>query len=353
MVLFLVQCRIMNVEHLIAEYKYPLHKKDIATAPASPRDSSKLLVYNRITRETTIDTFLHLDRHLPKGALLVFNDTKVIPARLPMFLKTGGKVELLCLSYNAKEKTIKALSPRTLPLGEVLSITNTSSLQMKSKTDSIYTFTLSGRLSFETLLARHGTTPIPPYLKHTALSEHDLREKYQTIFAKHAGSVAAPTASLHFTKRLMEKLRRAHIDTAYVTLHVGMGTFAPLTDKELTSGQLHNEYFSLPPETVTKIQRAKKEGHPVITVGTTATRALETAFTETQVRTSGDTTLFIREGYRWKVVDGMITNFHVPQSSLLMLVATLIGREKLFELYALAQKNGFRFLSFGDGMLIK
>ena len=190
-------------------------------------------------------------------------------------------------------------------------------------------------------------------MKHTTLTERDLREKYQTIFAKHAGSVAAPTASLHFTKRLMEKLKKAHIETAYITLHVGLGTFAPLTETELATGKLHHEEFSIPKETLAKIRRAKKEGRPVITVGTTATRALETAFASQPVKTSGDTTLFIREGYTWKVVDGMITNFHVPQSSLLMLVSTLIGRETLLSLYTQARERAFRFLSFGDGMLIK
>lgn len=353
MVLSLVQCRTMNVDHLLAQYEYPLHKEDIATAPASPRDCAKLLIYNRTTGKTSFDTFLHLDTHIPKGALLVLNDTKVIPARLPVFLATGGKVELLCLSYDKKTKTVRALSPRILPPNEAVHITSQDTLTVINKCDAIYTLTLTSRISFETLLTRHGTTPIPPYLKHTQLTEHDLREKYQTIFAKHAGSVAAPTASLHFTKRLMAKLKKARIETAYVTLHVGMGTFAPLTERELSSGELHDEYFALPPETITKIQRAKREGRPVITVGTTATRALETAFTDKRVKTSGTTSLFIREGYTWKVVDGMITNFHVPQSSLLMLVATLTGREKLFELYRTARAHGFRFLSFGDGMLIK
>ncbi len=342
----------MNLEELLAQYDYPLTKEDIAEAPASPRDSSKLLVFNRKTGETAFDTFYHLPKHLPKNALLIFNDTKVIPARLPVFLATGGKVELLCLSSDMRAKTVEALSPRTLHVGDTLTIEKGAVLTVSSKHESIYTFVHKGKKSFQKLLEKHGHTPIPPYLKHTPLNEHDLREKYQTIFAKHAGSVAAPTASLHFTKRLMKKLRSSGIEFAYVTLHVGMGTFAPLTEKEIKSKSLHFEHFALPKETVEKIQRARKEMRPIITVGTTATRALETAFASQRVKTHGATNLFINEGYTWKVVTGMITNFHVPRSSLLMLVATLTGREKLFELYRTARAKGFRFLSFGDGMLI-
>lgn len=359
--------RMESLAELLASYDYPLAKSDIAEVPASPRDSAKLLVYDRAAGTTTVDSFLHLDKHLPPRALLIFNDTKVVPARLPVRTPTGGLVELLCIRSDAHTRLIECLSPRTLAIGTELTV-GPDRLTVESKDGSVYRMRLHGTIPLARLLTRYGETPIPPYLKHTPLSEHDLRDKYQTIFAKHAGSSAAPTASLHFTKRLLAKLARAKIETAYVTLHVGLGTFAPLTETNIESGTLHHEEYSIPPQTVRKILAAKKAGRPVIAVGTTAARALESAFapggedffdglghssSKKGFAPGSETNLFIREGYRWRIVDGLITNFHVPQSSLLMLVATLVGRERLFSLYAFAKQQGFRFLSFGDGMLVR
>lgn len=348
----LLQYLAMNLEETLSLYGFPLPKEDIAEVPASPRDSAKLLVYDRESGEVVTDTFLHLEKYLPEKSLLIFNDTKVIPARLSVFLPTGGKVEILCLSYDKKTKTLTALSPRNLEVGQTLAATKHAGVTVIKKEDSIYTLSFSGH-SFENLLSHHGSTPIPPYLKHTTLTEHELREKYQTIFAKRAGSVAAPTASLHFTRRLMKKLRAAGHDIGYITLHVGLGTFAPLSEEHLKTGTLHTEWYEIPKETQKKIARAKREGWPVITVGTTATRTLESAYQKRAVKAVGTTNLFIREGYTWRIIDGMITNFHVPKSSLLMLVSALIGREKLLALYAFAKQKGFKFFSFGDGMLLK
>jgi S-adenosylmethionine:tRNA ribosyltransferase-isomerase len=182
------------------------------------------------------------------------------------------------------------------------------------------------------------------------MKERELRKEYQTIFAKREGSVAAPTASLHFTKRLFAKLKKKGIRIAYVTLHVNMGTFAPLTAEHLKSGSLHSEWYEIPPATQRAIAKAKKAGNPVIPVGTTALRTLESAALTRKQR--GTTTLFIRPGYAFKVADGLITNFHVPRSSLLMLVAALVGRTKILQLYRRAARHGFRFYSFGDGMLL-
>lgn len=388
----------MSLEAGLAQYDFPFSPRYIATEPASPRDSAKLAVYDRATGATMFDTFLHLDRYLPKGALLILNDTKVVPARIPCFLPTGGKVELLWLRTLAgiRGSSFEALSPRTLSTGDTLRF-GTLTLTVQAKNGSVYTFAHTGtQTQFRAAMTKLGTTPIPPYMKSTSLSERDLRREYQTIFAKHAGSAAAPTASLHFTPRLLKKLKAKGFDIAYVTLHVGLGTFAPLTPEHLKTGKLHEEWYEIPPATARAIAKAKREGRAVIPVGTTALRTVESAFSTPLHHPesggvlfealqcdgakpdffskkkayskrisplSGTTTLFIRPGYKFKVADGLITNFHVPRSSLLMLVAALVGcrpgrrpadgRKKILALYRSAIRRGFRLFSFGDGMLIR
>ena len=388
----------MELERLLAQYDFLVRKEQIAETPAHPRDSAKLLVYNRATETAEEDTFLHLDKYLDSGTLLILNNTKVVPARLPCFLPTGGKVELLWIAAGVQKKTFEALSPRILEIGSILSFGELT-LTVLSKIENIYVFIHSGTAAqFHAAMMKNGTTPIPPYLKHTSLEEKQLRAEYQTIFAKREGSVAAPTASLHFTKRLFTKLKKKGVKIAYVTLHVNLGTFAPLTEEHLKSGKLHEEWYEIPRATARAIAQAKQEGRPVIPVGTTALRTIESAFFQLSPtsqkagiageglcsptgrspsnfpagklctragnsRLSGITSLFIREGYQFKVADGLITNFHVPRSSLLMLVAALVGyrpglrhadgRKKILDLYQSALRSGFRFFSFGDGMLIR
>ena len=376
-----------NLENVLKQYDYPLSPEIIALNPASPRDSAKLLVYDRAIGEVSFDTYLNLDKHLPENALLIFNNTKVIPARLPALLPTGGKVELLWIKDLSKN-TFEALSPRSLDVGDTLRLGNCN-LTVAAKNGSLYTILFDcSPAQFKKILLQLGTTPIPPYLKSTSLKERELRDRYQSIFAKYEGSAAAPTASLHFTPRLFAKIRKRKIQITYVTLHVGLGTFAPLTAEHLKSGTLHDEYFEIPPATIRAIQKAQSENRPIIAVGTTALRGVESAFSShaptrpeleiafkgalqrggakpeqfsskkiaypaKAISISGHTTLFIQPGYNFKIITGLITNFHVPKSSLLMLVASLIGRGKLLALYALAASRGFRFFSFGDGMLIK
>lgn len=340
-----------NFEKLLAAYDYPLKKETIALSPREPRDSAKLLVYDPHTeapvRETT---FAQLTEFLPQGALLVFNNTKVIPARIYATKKTGGVVEILCTELNLPANTCTAKANKKLYQGETLQVGD-DALTVLS-TDGEYVFKAEKDLA--NILKQSGTTPIPPYLKHTPLSEETLRERYQTVFAKHDGSIAAPTASLHFTDDLLRKIHAAGIETIETTLQVNLGTFAPLTEEMVLSGQLHEERYEITPDAAHAIMRAKSEKRPIIAVGTTAARTLESAAQRTGITEAGTNTtrLFIREGYQWKIVDGLITNFHVPRSSLLMLVAALIGREKLFELYTHAQEHDFTFLSFGDGMLL-
>jgi S-adenosylmethionine:tRNA ribosyltransferase-isomerase len=245
-----------ELEKLLAEYDYPLEKDWIAEKPAEPRDSSKLLAYNRTDGSPRFDTFLNLVDHLPAGALLIINDTKVIPARLYGHIKTGGKVEIFVTNALA-DGSIEALINRRMEPGDSIAIAEDIAAIVVSKHESIYRLALKTDKSLEAVLQEHGTTPIPPYLKHTPLTEEELRERYQAIFAKNPGSVAAPTASLHFTDRLLEKLRQKGVEMAHVTLHVNLGTFAPLTANALATGQLHTERYSIPKETSEAIARAK------------------------------------------------------------------------------------------------
>jgi S-adenosylmethionine:tRNA ribosyltransferase-isomerase len=204
------------------------------------------------------------------------------------------------------------------------------------------------------ILEKHGTTPIPPYIKNPNLEEQKLREDYQTIFAKHQGSVAAPTASLHFSEKLIEKIKSAGIQIEYVTLHVGLGTFAPLTEDHIKSGNLHEEWYEVSTDTAERLNQAKEQGKIIIPVGTTSTRTLESASDENHKlkKLTGTTTLFIQENYQFKFADSIITNFHVPKSSLLMLVSAFATRKKLLEIYKTAITKNYKLFSFGDGMLI-
>ncbi|MCX6735548.1 MAG: tRNA preQ1(34) S-adenosylmethionine ribosyltransferase-isomerase QueA [Candidatus Parcubacteria bacterium] len=350
-----------SLEETLAEYDYEFDSALIAAEPASPRDSAKLLVYNRETGERFFDTFANIGKYLPKGAILVLNDTKVFPARLHVKKKTGGKVEVFYVGE--KEGNILAITNHFLEVGEKVFLTDKVFFEALGKEDKIYTLKPSFLIKdVQKIFMKYGETPIPPYIKNTKLSETQLREKYQTVFAKNTGSVAAPTASLHFTNRLLAKLKKRGIQIEFVTLHVNLGTFAPLTEEALKTGKLHKEWYEIPEKTAKALIKAKKEDRPIIAVGTTTVRTLEQwaqnnytglpCVHRVVLCNSGETRLFIRPGDKFKFIDGMITNFHVPKSSLLMLVSAFVGREKLFELYQEAMQKDFRFFSFGDGMLL-
>ncbi|MFH1188432.1 MAG: tRNA preQ1(34) S-adenosylmethionine ribosyltransferase-isomerase QueA [bacterium] len=342
-----------SFEDIVSQYDYDLLDSYIAQAPSSPRDSARVLVYNRQTKQTTIDTFSQLVRYLPERAVLVFNETKVLPARLYVQKETGGVVELLYIK--TIEPYILVLTNKNLFVGQVLYIEGIATFTVIQKLEKGYL--LSSSFSLKKLLRYlelYGETPIPPYIKNTPLSESDLKQHYQTVFAKEYGSAAAPTASLHFTEKLLKKIKDSGRDVRFVTLHVGLGTFAPLTEEQCQKERLHSECYVISSDTAAFLNTAKKEGRPIIAVGTTVVRTLESAADIKGVLMSltGETTLFIKSGYVFRYVDGMITNFHVPRSSLLMLVAAFIGREKLLTLYEYAKKNNFRFFSFGDGMFL-
>ncbi len=344
----------MDLESEIKKYDYTFKPEQIAQAPASPRETAKLLIYNRRSDTLQHDTFKHLASYLPKRALLVFNETKVIPARLALKKPTGGIVKILYLSHTPNGKEIIALADRRLEIGMILSCTKTKQFNVTDHIENRYTLKpLFPIKKIYEVFETYGTTPIPPYIKESPLSKRELKQQYQTVFAKSRGSVAAPTASLHFTKKLLADLKRHGIDATFVTLHVGLGTFAPLTAHNLEQKRLHKEWYEISAETARKIEKAKKEKRPVIAVGTTVVRTLEYAWKKKNSKAlKGYTDLFIQEGYTFKIVDGIITNFHIPKSSLLMLVAAFAGREKTLELYQAAIKKHYRLFSFGDGMLI-
>lgn len=342
-----------NLDALIEEYDYEISESFIAQNPANPRDSAKLLVYDRKKDTTLVDTYKNLVKYLPQDAVLVFNDTKVIPARIIAAKPTGGKVALLFIRKSKEELIF--LANVKLEAGIVLTA-GKHTLHVLKKTDSEYAVKPSFPIeNYLDVLHEIGITPLPPYIKHTSLSETSLREKYQTVFAQDAGSVAAPTASLHFTQSLISEIQKTGHEIYFVTLHVNLGTFAKLTEDHVVNKRLHEEFFEIDTETAQKLNEAKKQGKTIIAVGTTVVRTLESAANSKGmlVKLVGTTDLFIQEQTKLHFTDSVITNFHVPKSSLLMLVAALVGRKKLFELYNFAIKNNFRFFSFGDGMYIK
>jgi len=329
------------------EYDYRVPPGLVAMAPAKPRDAARLLVCDRATGRTTMDTFRNIVRHLPPRSIIVLNDTRVIPARLWAHKETGGRVQVFYLGHDGR--SIRALSDAGLRPGMRLAVADGLTLTVIGKRGGAYTLRASWPVArMAAVLEKYGTTPIPPYLRKTALSEQRLRREYQTLWARVRGSVAAPTASLHFTDRLLRGLRKAGHDIRFITLHVGLGTFAPLTAAQVRSGRLHAERYTVPPDTA----RALRSGRPVVAVGTTVARTLE-SWAATG-RRQGQTRLFIRPGYRWHAVDALITNFHVPCSSLMMLAASFAGsRALLLRLYRRAVHARMRFFSFGDAMLLR
>lgn len=329
------------------DYTYPTLL--VGKTPARPRDAARLMIYRKRSKKITHETFRNIDRYIPADALLIINDTKVLPARLKCRRRTGGTVELL---YVGKEKKyILMLANRRLNAGEELVVAPGISIRVVAKKGSHYLLTPPSRWSIVDLLARYGKTPLPPYLKDSPLTEGERKVEYQAVFARRIGAVAAPTASLHFTKALLQRLKGRGVTILPLTLHVGLGTFSSINDEIIRRGTLHSEYYTISPGTWTRIQDARKEGRPIIAVGTTVMRALESAYRSRTL--SGFTTLFIKKGFRFRVVTDLITNFHVPRSSLLMLVSAFTGYSEMRRLYSLAIRKEYRLFSFGDAMYIR
>ena len=351
----------------LSSYNYELPETAIAQTPAVPRDSSRLLVVTSPT-ERVHATFRHLPDWLLPGDLLILNNTRVIPARLFGCKETGVPVEVLLLEEREngcwlalvkpgrrfKQGTTLIFQPVS-PQAKDISLTATVIAKDEATGGRILQFHWPPESDFWTLLEQFGQIPFPPYVKSSEAEP----SQYQTVYAQELGAVAAPTAGLHFTPELLQRLEEKGIAQAQITLHVGVGTFRPVEVADITSHTMHQEWVEVPASTVAQIAAAKARGGRVIAVGTTVVRALEGA--AQQVRTSegnilapfrGKTDIFIYPGYRWQVIDGLITNFHLPRSSLLMLVSALIGRKRLLSLYQEAIRAGYRFYSFGDAMLI-
>jgi S-adenosylmethionine:tRNA ribosyltransferase-isomerase len=343
-----------NFETVLKQFDYQFPAELIAQTPTHPRDHARLIIYDRAAKTIEHDQFVNLWKYLPANAVLVLNQTKVLPARLEVTKPTGGKARLLYVKHDAK--SIWALSDRKLAIGSVLAISAQYKLTVLKKTTQGYQLKPSFPISQTySVLKKFGITPLPPYIKHPKLQGAKLLKEYNTVFAKTLGSVAAPTASLHFTPKLLKKMQTQGITVKYVTLHVNMGTFAPLTKVQLKANELHSEWYEISKSTAQFLNKAKKTGRPIVAVGTTVVRTLESAANSRGQLTklSGETNLFITEQSKIKFVNQLITNFHVPKSSLLMLVSALVGRKQLLTLYKLAIKLKYRLFSFGDGMYIK
>ncbi len=348
----------MKVDQLLSAYDYHLPPERIAQQPAVPRDRARLLVVQAQSHQHQV--FQTLPDWLQPGDLLVLNNTRVIPARLYGQKVGGAAVEVLLLEEIAGDRWLALVKPgRRLPPGtEILFFAlqpedaplRAQVLEKDAATGGrLLEFVVPGDEPLLAVLDRFGQVPLPPYIT----DRQSQPDQYQTVYATHPGAVAAPTAGLHFTPDLLERLAQKGIKTAFVTLHVGVGTFRPVEVEDITQHTMHGEWIDVPAATVAQIEQTKAAGGRVIAVGTTAVRSLEAAAQSGPLRPHcGKTPLFIYPGYRWQVIDGLITNFHLPKSSLLMLVSALIGRERLLDLYEIAIAEHYRFYSFGDAMLI-
>jgi len=344
----------------INNYDYVLPEANLALAPAVPRDSSKLFIYETDVDKITFDHFYNIDKYLPKDSFMVMNNTKVLPARVSMKKESGGKVIVLLLVNEIINDTLPIIVDRKINVGEKIFFDDHNFLHVIGQKENIFEVRFDfSRHHLFSLLNKYGAMPIPPYLKKSTLSKDELLKKYQTIFAKTDGSAAAPTASLHFTDSVFKKLDEKEIRHLFVTLHVGMGTFAPITNENILKKELHNEYYEVDQKTLQLINQLKYEGKKLVAVGTTVVRTLESVSIENFLPAPhifNKTNLFIFPPYNFKMIDIMITNFHLPKSSLMMLVEAFLQHNKakksLVELYNIAIKNNFRFYSFGDAMLI-
>jgi len=337
---------------LLSSYDYELQDDRIAQNPVVPRDSSKLMV---IGADREIDTvghhhFYDLPKFLQPQDLLILNNTKVIPARLYGHKPSGAEVDILLIEPLGLNRWLALVKRgKRFPIGSEIIF----SPRLKATVIRIDEFTKSRELlfelpqggTFEEILADLGEMPLPPYINNSQSTP----DQYQTVYAQTAGAIAAPTAGLHFTHRLLDELKNMGVNHTFVTLHVGIGTFRPVEVENITEHQIHQEWIEVSPAAIAAIKTAKANGGRIIGVGTTSARAIETSGMQPY---KGKTGLMIYPSYEWQVLDGLITNFHLPKSSLLMLVASFLGsREKLFDLYSEAIAQEYRFYSFGDGML--
>lgn len=337
----------------VSDFYYDLPEELIAQTPIEKRDESRLMVLNRASQTIEHKTFKDIIEYLEPGDCLVRNNTKVIPARLYGKKATGAKIEFLLLNriegdiWECIVRPGHKLKPGTevefgdgILKAKVLDVMEGGTRKVEFKYEGI----------FNEILDKIGLMPLPPYI-HESLKDND---RYQTVYAKYEGSAAAPTAGLHFTDKLFEKLKEKGVEVANVTLHVGIGTFRPVKVENIEEHDMHSEHFYIKAEDAEKINKAKKEGHRVIAVGTTSCRVLESIADENGYvkEVEGDTSIFIYPGYKFKCLDALITNFHLPESTLIMLVSALAGKDFIMQAYEEAVKEQYKFFSFGDAMFI-
>ncbi len=336
-----------------SDFDYYLPEEQIAQTPVYPRDSSRLLVYDRANDKIYHKRFFDIIDYLKEGDLLVRNNTKVLPARMFAYTKNGGKVEVLLLKrFDLNEWEVLVKPGKKARVGAKLIISENLSLEVISNIEE----TGSRRVRFfyegvfEDIISKLGEMPLPPYITEK-LKDQD---RYQTVYAKESGSAAAPTAGLHFTEELFEKLKNKGVEIADVLLHVGLGTFRPVKSEDVTAHHMHSEYYEIDEINAEKINKAKREGRRIIAVGTTSVRTLESASDSNGFvkPCKADTSIFIYPPYKFKCVDSLITNFHLPKSTLIMLVSALSSREKTLDFYKVAVEEGYRFFSFGDACMI-
>lgn len=332
---------------LKSTYYYDLPENLIAQTPIEPRDASRLLIYDKKSKKIEHKHFFDIINYLNKGDVLVLNNTRVLPARIFGFKETGAKIEVLLQKrLNLKEWEVIAKPTKRL--------SNGTKIVFNEELSCIFTeigeygcckvkFTFDG--VFEEKLSRIGSMPLPPYI-HEKLKDP---ERYQTVYSKIEGSSAAPTAGLHFTPNLLEKIKEKGVEIVEVLLHVGLGTFRPVKEENILDHKMHSEYIELSEKNAEILNNAKKEGRRVIAVGTTSVRVLESCYKQDKLNpTKEETNIFIYPGYKFKVIDGLITNFHLPESTLLMLVSAFCGIEETLNVYKTAVKENYRFFSFGD-----
>jgi S-adenosylmethionine:tRNA ribosyltransferase-isomerase len=335
----------------LTDFDYELPPELIAQAPASERSASRLLYLDGRSGELRDLSFPQLIDLIDPGDLLVLNDTRVIKARLIGRRTTGGRVEALVERVLGPHEALVQMRASHLPReGETLTLEGAVNATVVKRHGGFFHVKFECADVFE-MLERHGTVPLPPYIEHEPDAEDEAR--YQTVYARSSGAVAAPTAGLHFDARMLDTLRARGVAVACVTLHVGAGTFQPVRSEHVAGHEMHSEWYNVPQTTVDAIRAAKANGGRIVAVGTTTLRALETSAAEDLRSGHGETRLFIVPGYRFKVVDRLLTNFHLPKSTLLMLVSAFGGYENIRRAYAHAVAERYRFYSYGDAMLIE
>ena len=338
----------------INDYDYELDSSFIAQSPIKNRSESKLMILNKETGNVEHTKFFNIKKYLKKGDVLVLNDTKVLPARLMgKKIDTNANIEILLLK-NIENDIWECLARpgKRLHIGTIIKFSETLECEVIEKLeDGIIRVNFKYQGIFLEIIERIGLMPLPPYI-HETLKEQD---RYQTVYAKYLGSAAAPTAGLHFTKELLKDIEDMGVEVCYVTLHVGLGTFRPVEVENIKEHHMHSEYYEMKREVANILNKAKKEHRNIYAVGTTSTRVLETVMHKYHEfrECSGNTDIFIYPGFEFQAINGLITNFHLPKSTLLMLVSALSKREYILNAYEIAKEKNYRFFSFGDAMFIK